>query len=199
MNKIVLFILLIVAIVGLSGCASKENTMALAPKGQKIETPKDGKAQIVFMRPSILNGAVNFSVFEIIDGEPFVIATLAPYSKVVHSLEEGTHTFMVNFTGADSALMEVTAKAGKIYYSYMAVHAGFFSTSISFEPYDKSVSMKDINEYLNSCDLVVMNHKTQQWATKHQRDIRANYKEALEEWNDEDDKDRVRLLASDGR
>ena len=106
---------------------------------------------------------------------------------------------MVNLGGASSGLMEVTTQEGKTYYSYMKMHSGMFSGSTSFQPYDKSVRIEDINEYLNSCDLVVMNDKTHQWAKIHQKDILANYKEALEEWNDEDDKDRVRLYAEDGR
>jgi len=199
MKRIVILTVLLIGIFSLSGCASKGNTMALAPKGTKIEKPESGKAQIVFMRASILDGARNFSVFEIIDDKPVVVGTLAPYTKIAYSLTEGKHMFMVNFTGVSSALMEVEVVAGKTYYSYMKVHAGMFSASTSFEPYDKSVSQEDIDGYLKACDLVTINEKTLAWVQKHNYDITQNYKEALEDWNDEDDEDRVRLLASDGR
>ena len=187
------------SIFGLSACASKGVTMALAPKGTKIEQPESGKAQIVFMRASSYYGGKNFSIFEIIDNKPVVVGTLAPYTKVAYSLTEGKHMFLVSFTGGHSGLMEVDAVAGKTYYSYMKVHAGMFASSTSFEPYDKSVSQEDIDGYLKACDLVVLNEKTLAWVKKNQYDITQNYKEALEDWNDEDDEDRVRLLTSDGR
>ncbi len=199
MKKILLLTVLLASIFGLSGCASKGNTMALAPKGTKIEKPESGKAQIVFIRASMYLAAKNFSIFEIIDDTPVIIGTLAPYAKVVHTLSEGKHVFMVSFTGEHSALMEVEVLNGKTYYSYMTVHPGMFTTSTSFEPYDKSVSQEDIDEYLKACDLVTINEKTLAWAKKNEYDIMQNYKEALEDWNDEDDEDRVRLLASDGR
>ena len=199
MKRILLLTVLLISIFGLSGCASKGKTMALAPKGTKIEKPKSGEAQIVFMRASIYLGGRNFSIFEIIDDKPVIVGTLASFTKIAYSLSEGKHIFMVSFTGGHSGLMEVDAVAGKTYYSYMTVHSGMFSTSTSFEPYDKSVSQKRLDGYLKACDLVLVDEKTLAWVKKNEYDIMENYKEALEDWNDEDDEDRVRLLASDGR
>ncbi len=123
MKKILLFTTLLIVIFVISGCGGKNVTMTFAPKGKKIEKPKSGKAQIVFMRASILAAARNFSIFEIVDGKPLIVSILPAYGKSVHELEPGKHIFMVNLGGASSGLMEVTTQEGRTYYSYMKMHS----------------------------------------------------------------------------
>src|SRR5262245_53630688 len=93
-----------------SGCAS---VMREAPS-QEIARPAADKVKVVFMRSSMVAGAIGCDLFEVVNGELRFIGQLPTGNKVVHETTPGRKVYMAYGTAADFMLADVSA--GKTYY-----------------------------------------------------------------------------------
>ena len=101
-----------------SGCAS---VMRDAPS-QQISPPGSDKAKVVFMRSSMVAGAIGCDLFEVVGGELKLIGQLPTGNKVVYETTPGKKVFMAYGTAADYMLAELAP--GKTYYSIVRPNWG---------------------------------------------------------------------------
>jgi len=101
-----------------SGCAS---VMRDAPS-QQISPPGSDKAKVVFMRSSMVAGAIGCDLFEVVNGELKFIGQLPTGNKVAYETTPGKKVFMAYGTAADFMLTELAP--GKTYYSVVRPNWG---------------------------------------------------------------------------
>lgn len=101
-----------------SGCAS---VMRDAPS-QQISQPGTDKAKVVFMRSSMVAGAIGCDLFEVVNGELKFIGQLPTGNKVAYETTPGKKVFMAYGTAADYMLAELAP--GKTYYTIVRPNWG---------------------------------------------------------------------------
>ncbi|WP_444995473.1 hypothetical protein [Aliikangiella sp. IMCC44359] len=174
----------------LTGCAS--NPMQVL-KDQPLEKAKEGEAQVVFMRSSFVGGAINSSIFEIVDNEPVFVGILANGTKLAYNTKPGKHTFMVVSEAAD--FLEANVVAGKTYYSIVTPRMGFWKARFSIWPIRNdgttkyNTSTSDFKSWLNKTHLVKNTDKSIAWSKKHHADIVQKMKDYLVVWKQKSDAD----------
>jgi len=104
-----LFISSILLILLLSGCAGSVKNMSTMSEAEALSPIEEGKAKIVFMRPSSLGFAIQSSVFEIKADKPALVGIVAAKKKVAYQVEPGEHLFMVAGESADFMSAELEA------------------------------------------------------------------------------------------
>jgi hypothetical protein len=102
-----------------SGCAG--GLMREAPN-QQISQPSPSTAKVVFMRSSMVAGAIGCELFEVVNGELKLIGQLPTGNKVVYETTPGKKVFMAYGTAADFMLAELAP--GKTYYSIVRPNWG---------------------------------------------------------------------------
>lgn len=158
----------------LLGCASSVMTNAPSPE---LKPPPAGSAQIVFMRSSIVAGAINVDLFEVVNGELKFIGVVANGTKIAYQTTPGEKVFMAYGTAAD--FMKAKVVAGKTYFSILRPNwgtGGFAPTPIRKEG-EWSVKHPDFNSWLNGTDLVVPNADAKAYFTEKKADFDKIYKE----------------------
>ena len=100
--------ILVVLALLVSGCAGTISNMREVPAGTEAAVPDQGKALVVFARPSTLGFAIQSSVFEVVDSKSSLIGIVAAKTKVAHQIDPGKHLFMVI---AETRSTAVAAKA----------------------------------------------------------------------------------------
>ena len=103
----------------LSGCGA---TLMRDAPSQEVTRAGGGKAKVVFMRSSIVAGAIGCEVFEVVNGELRLIGQLPTGNKVAYETTPGKKVFMTYGTAADFMLAEL--EAGKTYYSVVRPNWG---------------------------------------------------------------------------
>jgi hypothetical protein len=105
-NRIVIAagILLAGALTGCGGAVKMHPATA-----QQVAPPAADKVQVVFMRTSMIAGAISADLFEVIDGSPRLIGTLDPGKKVVYVTTPGRKLFMAYGDAADFMLGDLAA------------------------------------------------------------------------------------------
>lgn len=103
----------------LSGCGAA--LMRDAPS-QEITRASSDKAKIVFMRSSMVAGAIGCELFEVVNGELKLIGQLPTGNKVAYETTPGKKVFMAYGTAADFMLADI--QAGKTYYSVVRPNWG---------------------------------------------------------------------------
>lgn len=91
-------------------------------KSGVIEAPDSNTATVVFMRSSMVAGAIGVELFEITDGELKFVGALPNGSKVAHKTSPGKKVYMAYGTAADFMIANV--EGGKTYYSIVRPNWG---------------------------------------------------------------------------
>jgi hypothetical protein len=125
-SKLLLFM---AAMLLATGCAS---TKMVDSAQQQLITPTADKSQIVFLRSSMLGGAIQSSVFDVTGDETKFIGILSTGKKIAYSVEPGKHTFMVVSEAAD--FMEADMLGGKTYYAMVTPRMGAWKARFSMHP-----------------------------------------------------------------
>jgi hypothetical protein len=106
---------------------------APAAASGKIGAPPEGKAQIVFFRPSKFTGAaIGFKVRE---GET-ELGKLRSGKYFIATVEPGTHEYTVHSEAKDVLAMEV--EAGETYYVQGTITMGFMAGRPNLSPSDQA-------------------------------------------------------------
>ena len=197
MKKIIYLVAIVVAILGLSGCAGKISNMKPVAEGTVIKAPKVGKAQIVFMRPQTMGFAIQSSVFEIKDDKPSMVGIVAAKTKVAYELEPGEHLFMV--VGESGDFMSANLEAGKTYYALVAPRMGWWKARFSLRPVNKDkLNSQEFTKWFDACQLVEISNETTKWADDNAPDLHNKYKKYYKAWISKDESSRPRLFIEDG-
>jgi hypothetical protein len=153
----------------LSGCASM---MRDAPS-QAISTPTPDKAKVVFMRSSMVAGAIGCELFEVVNGELKFIGQLPTGNKVAYETTPGKKVFMAYGTAADFMLAEVSA--GKTYYSIVRPNwgtGGFAPTPIR----QSDLKSKEVQEWVSGTKLIEADPKAAEaWLAENKQRLQGIY------------------------
>ena len=153
----------------LSGCASM---MRDAPS-QAISTPTPNKAKVVFMRSSMVAGAIGCELFEVVNGELKLIGQLPTGNKVAYETTPGKKVFMAYGTAADFMLAELSA--GKTYYSIVRPNwgtGGFAPTPIR----QSDLKSKEVQEWVSGTKLIEADPKAAEaWLAENKQRLQGIY------------------------
>jgi hypothetical protein len=158
----------------LSGCASM---MREAPS-QAISTPTPDKAKVVFMRSSMVAGAIGCELFEVVNGELKLIGQLPTGNKVAYETTPGKKVFMAYGTAADFMLAELAP--GKTYYSMVRPNwgtGGFAPTPIR----QADLKSKEVQEWVSGTKLIEADPKAAEaWLAENKQRLQGIY---TDYWN----------------
>lgn len=167
----------------LTGCAS---SLMKPADDQKLAPIPAESSRVVFLRPSVVGGAIQASVFDVSTGKPAFVGVSSTGTKLAYDTTPGTHRFMVMSEAAD--FMEANLTAGKTYYAVVTPRIGVWRARFSLWPVkaggDAEYNLKsdDLGKWLESGTLVVNTPEGQEWAKTNASDIEAKYAEYLAEW-----------------
>jgi hypothetical protein len=126
MKAIRIWLILMVPVV-LSACGGAQMTPATEPP--KIRA---GESMVVFMRASMLGGAVAASVFDVTTDETKFVGLVNYGTKYAHPVKPGNYTFMVIGESAD--FMQVAVLPDRTYYALVTPRIGMWKARFSFKP-----------------------------------------------------------------
>jgi hypothetical protein len=182
----------------LSGCAGSVRDMREVPPGSANIAPGEGKAMVVFMRPSKTASPLQCSVFEVKGSELFLVGIVASRAKVAYRLEPGKHLFMV--VGEGASFMNAEVVPNKIYYARITPKTRGESTDFVFEPFHKdSLNSPDFIKWSNACRLVEKTPDSDKWASTNMPYIKSKQSEDYKKWMGKPEAERPILLPEDGR
>jgi uncharacterized protein YceK len=184
-----------------SGCAS---VMRDAPS-QEISRSSPDKAKVVFMRTSMVAGAIGCDLFEVVNGELRFIGQLPTGNKVAFETTPGKKVFMAYGTAADFMLADLSA--GKTYYSIVRPNwgtGGFAPTPIRAVggPTEPDLKSKDFQDWLSGTKLIEASPKeAEAWFAENKQRLQGIYTDywsRFERKNDREKWDRT-LMREDGQ
>jgi hypothetical protein len=182
-------------LLALAGCGS--TVMVKSDKAIKVS---QGEAQMVFMRASMLGGAITAAVYDVTGPEAKFIGLIDHSSKLAYPVSPGEHTFMVVSEAAD--FMKATVSAGKTYYALVTPRPGAWRARFSFKPLRQAdFSGPDFAKWDSGTQLVENSPKSEAWAAKNANSIDAKRASYWAEWSAKaaDQRDSQTLREEDGR
>jgi hypothetical protein len=171
---------------------------------QQSPVPEEGKAMVVFMRPSSYGGLIAASVYVAPDSETRFLGVIRPKQKVAVQMEPGTHRFMVIAENAD--FLDASLEAGKTYYVLISPRMGVWKARFSLFPLHKTGSDEynlqsaDFKEWVAKTEYVEIAPAGQRWYDENKTGIDKKKADFLVKWNKMAPKDRAELVlhAEDG-
>jgi hypothetical protein len=158
----------------LSGCGSM---MRDAPS-QAISTPTPDKVKVVFMRSSMVAGAIGCELFEVVNGELKLIGQLPTGNKVAYETTPGKKVFMAYGTAADFMLAELAP--GKTYYSIVRPNwgtGGFAPTPIR----QADLKSQEVQGWVSGTKLIEADPKAAEaWLAENKQRLQGIY---TDYWN----------------
>lgn len=166
------------------GCAQTQ-TMDVSSE-QKLKSPEQGKAQIVFMRVSRISRAVGCELFEINNDEGLkYIGSIARHNKIAFSTSPGEKIFMsaspTPYFKAD--FMRANVKEGKTYFSMVVPNwgtGGFWLQPFrNDETADFNYRMMAFHQWVSNTKLLIKNAER---ADKFFQEKASHYEELYEKF-----------------
>lgn len=190
-------IALLVLTLALAGCAGTVKNMRVASPDAIVTSPQEGKALVIFMRPSTLGNAIQSSVFEIIDDNPELAGIVAAKKQVAYLVEPGEHLFMVIGESAD--FMSADLAADKTYYAYVTPRMGVWKARFSLKPLTHvELETDEFKTCQSSCEWVELSAESANWASSNIDDIRSKQQKYYAKWMSKPETERPRLYSTDG-
>lgn len=170
----------------------------MVPPERVVSAADEGKAMVVFMRPSNIGGLIQSSVFEIKNGNPELIGIVSANTKVSYQLEPGSYLFMVIGESAD--FMSAELEANKTYYALVTPRIGWWKARFSLKPiHSAELDSAEFNEWQEECKWVENTPASDAWARENMSSIYSKHKEYYADWMEKAASDRPKLLPEDGR
>jgi hypothetical protein len=182
------------AVVFMAGCASVHMSKAERPS----QPPGNDKALIVFMRPSMLGGAIQASVFDLQGSEEKFIGIVSAKTKVAYYANPGEHLFMV--VGENADFMKANLLPGRTYHALVSPRFGVWKARFSLLPIHNdasakySLKSKDFDDWHSSCELVELSSSAQAWYMDNKASIAQKKEEYLQTWNSRSEADKADLV-----
>jgi hypothetical protein len=197
-NRISLYFAMTLLALLLSGCAGTVKNMRPVPPDKVIASPEEGKAMVVFMRPSSLGAAIQSSVFEVRGDNLTLVGIVAAKKKVAYQLEAGNHLFMV--VGESADYMSAELEPNKAYYALVAPRMGVWKARFSLKPVSsEQLNSSQFSEWYEDCEWVENTPDSYNWASSNMTSIQAKHKKYYPKWMEKDLADRPKLLLQDGK
>ncbi len=191
--KTIIKLSFLVIFVGLfSACSTMSHHMTVIESDAELK-PEQGKALVVFLRPSSYAGPVQATVY---DGMIY-IGTVSANTKTAYQATPGEHMFMVIGESAD--FMQADLEEGKTYYAQVAARMGIWKARFSFIPQNGQISDEEMNQWLKGTKLTKANEQGVAWAEENSVDIKNKHDEYLPEWQSKDDVGKQILSKSSGK
>lgn len=176
MKKIPLAVAATVISLVLSGCAG--NLMRDAST-QQISPANPERAKIVFMRTSMVAGAIGCDLFEVVNGELRFIGQLPTGNKIVYETTPGEKVFMAYGTAADFMLAKLAG--GKTYHSIVRPNwgtGGFAPTPIrAYSAPEPDLKSKEFQGWLSGTRLIEPNENAPSWFAENKARMQQVYTE----------------------
>lgn len=180
-----------------SGCAGTVKNMGVVPAGRVVTAPAEGKALVVFMRPSTLGFAVQSSVFEANDASSTLVGIVAAQAKVAYMTEPGKHLFMV--VGESADFMYADLLPNKTYYALVTPRMGMWKARFSLQPiHQQERTSAQFTKWSDSCKWVEKTAESDRWASQNMNSIQAKYTEYYKKWMSKPEAERPVLAPEDG-
>jgi hypothetical protein len=181
-----------------SGCAGTVKNMSTVPQERIVTSPAEGKAMLVFMRPSGLGFAIQSSVFEVVGENPSLVGIVAAKKKVSYQLEPGNHLFMV--VGESADFMSAELEPNKTYYALVTPRMGVWKARFSLAPvHADELASSQFEEWLKECEWVEKSPASDSWVAANMASIQSKHQEYYAKWMSKDPEDRPKLLPRDGK
>lgn len=181
----------------ITGCAGTIKNMQEVPAGSAAVVPEEGKAVIVFMRPSGLGFAIQSSVFEINDNHPSLVGIVAAKTKVAYRLDPGKRLFMA--IGENADFMTADILPNKIYYVLVTPRMGLWKPRFSLDPkHRRELNTSEFNSSLDDCKWVEKTSASENWALGNSGSIESKRAKYYPEWLQKPEAERPHLLPEDG-
>ena len=179
------------------GCATTDKMLVVAPENA-ASAPEEGKAMMVFMRPSDFGGAIQSSVFEIVNDSPELIGIVSANAKVSHQVEPGSYLFMVIGESAD--FMSAELEADKTYYALVTPRMGVWKARFSLKPiHAAELDSEEFTGWFDECQWMKKIPAADGWAQENANSIYSKYKEYYADWMEKGAAERPKLLPQDGK
>lgn len=186
----------------LGGCQS-----SLMTKSGKAATEAPEVAQqatVVFMRPSVMGGAIQSSVYDVTGGQTRFGGIVSSKTSVQMHVPSGDHLFMV--IGENADFMNATLDPGKTYYVWVRPRMGVWKARFSLIPIHNdpnakyNLQSKDFADWKRDSALVDKTPEADAWYESHKRDIESKRVDYMKKWDrmDAENKAELTLHASDG-
>ncbi|WP_147821945.1 hypothetical protein [Salidesulfovibrio onnuriiensis] len=190
-----LICLLFMALFALGGCAS--SLMSEIPDGRQAYSVEQGKAVIVFMRPSSFGGAVQSPVFRLTDDSQEFLGIVSSKTMLAYEAAPGKHVFMV--TGETANFVEADVIADKIYYVEVEPHFGMFKARFTLEPLTAAqLKDEDFKKDYAKCHFVENTPQSYQWAQDNLNSINSKRMDDYQDWKNEPAEEKKALTPEDG-
>lgn len=186
--------ILLMLIIGLLvGCAGTPN-MTHSIYGGEVTKPEQGKALVIFMRPSMLGFLINAAVY---DDEKFI--GIVPYqSKLAYMADPGEHRLMVVSEAAD--FMKAELEAGKTYYALVQPRMGAWRARFSLEPVTSAqLSGDEFKQWLTEGKFVKNGESAYMWSKNSHDSVLDKKAKYLPVWMQKTEAERPFLRKEDGR
>jgi hypothetical protein len=191
--------LIAVLMLGISGCTQPAliKNMQLVSSPSETAGREEGKARVVFMRPSGGASGIQSSVFELKDNNPELIGIVAAGTKVACHLAPGRHLFMV--LGQDADFMAAEVLPNKTYYVIVAPSIGW-TARFSLRPVHKQeLDTAWLEKSLRRCVWVEKTPDSDRWAFHNLKSIQFKQIASYEKWQSQPTVLRADLHDDDGR
>jgi len=180
-----------------SGCAGSVKHMRSVSEDMAVTDPDDGKALMVFMRPSGIGFAIQSSVYVIEEGEPILVGIVAAKKKVAYQVEPGKQIFMV--VGESADFMSADVLPNKTYYALVTPRMGMWKARFSLKPiHNEQLDSTDFYTWLNECEWVVKTPESDLWVMNNKTSIREKHDKYFPEWMRKAPSARPALTPADG-
>lgn len=161
----------------LAGCGS--TAMVKSDKAIKVN---QGEATVVFMRATMLGGAISAAVYDVTGSESKFIGLIDHNAKLAYSVTPGEHTFMVVSEAAD--FMKATVAGGKTYYALVTPRPGAWRARFSFKPLRQAdLSGPDFSKWDSGTQLMENSAKSEAWAVSNASSVNAKRASYWAEWS----------------
>lgn len=176
----------------------------MAPAVDQAPKPAEGKAMVVFMRPSMYGGAIASTVYEASDTATTFLGGVDPHQKLAYQVDPGFHRFMVVAENAD--FVDANLEAGKTYYVLVSPRPGLWKARFSLIPIlpredaGYSTLKPDFTQWQAKTTFVEPTPAAQGWYEQHKADIEEKKASYLEKWNRmaPNDKAELTIAPTDG-
>lgn len=182
-------VLLLVAVLA-TGCASNPMTVS---DTQQLAPPKEGQAQVIFMRSSFVGSAINASLYDVTGDEVRFIGIMANGTKVAYDTQPGERVFMVVSEAAD--FMEADLAPGKNYFSIVTPRMGAWKARFSMWPIKAdsaakyNTTMSEFDKWKESTTLVNNSDKARLWFLNNADSVDKKYEDYWPVWQEKSEED----------
>lgn len=192
--SVVLTMLLAVLATPIAVAAIKNPIMRAAT--EQDPKPAEGKAMVVFLRPSGYGNIVAASLFLAPDDALMPLAVIYHHEKYAVQIDPGTHRFMVN--GSKVMFLDAELEAGKTYYVQLRSEIGPGKAKFSLIPmHAEPVSMDSVRsrkftEAFQRAEWIEHAPALDEWFAKHRVELEQRKADALTLWLDSEWKEAPR-------